>query len=94
MDTIYIKDNSSRKASNIQQGRQQELTTTVNRLVNSRVGSRRENRNITDVNSRRETCNGKDASNSGVFRGNSRKTCQKGDKFVKKDPKRVKVIQF
>jgi hypothetical protein len=60
-DTINIKDNStsSREASNIQH----ELATTV-KYGNSRVDSIRANRNITDVNSRRETRNSKDANSS------------------------------
>jgi hypothetical protein len=50
-----------RKASNIQQRRHHELTTTVEHWQQD---SSRDNRNIIDVNSRRETHHSRDAFNT------------------------------
>ncbi len=70
MDIINIKDNSStsREASNFQQRDASNISRNSQLLLNignSQVGGSRDGRKkITDVNSRRETCKSRDASNS------------------------------
>jgi hypothetical protein len=51
----------SRKDSNIQQGHQQQQQELTTRTLSN---ISRDNRNITDINNRRETCFSKDARNS------------------------------
>ncbi len=58
----------SREASNIQQGHQQQQQELTTRTLSN---SCRNNRNITDVNSKRETSNSKDARNIRANNSNS-----------------------